>query len=93
MNDIIPKLRLIKDAVNNALDAAQRTKIEGAINWGDLSCTEVKYCINDDGSESYEAIIEEAAPENYELRKFITGYMLTQSKVSIDHELIILTEW
>ena len=88
----IEKLKLIKEVVGEAIEAAQQSEIQGPINWGDLSCVEVSYCLSDDGQESYIALIEEADPINDEFRAFIANYMLTQSKVQIDRELVIKTE-
>jgi len=92
----IEKLKLIKEVVGEAIEAAQQSEIQGPnphLNWGDLSCVEVSYCLSDDGQESYIALIEEADPINDEFRAFIANYMLTQSKVQIDRELVIKTEW
>lgn len=45
--------------------------IPGAINWGDLGCVAANYCIDNDGREFYQVIIEEAAEENPALERAI----------------------
>jgi hypothetical protein len=72
------------DIVNSILEEAQAAKqeIDGAINWGDLSCTEahmskgVLYCT-----------IEEANPINEELESFISNRLkakLYDSKITFE---------
>lgn len=89
----IKKLKLIKVTVNDALEYARSKGVKGAINWGDLQCVQVSHCVDDEGEEQYEALIEEASPKNPDLNYFIHEYIAIQSKVSIDRELVIRFEW
>lgn len=86
-------LKKIQKVVDEALEAARSAKIEGAINWGDLSCVEVCHCENQDGEISIKIWIEEADPSNYDLHKYVIDFLRVSSKVVIKEEIEISTEW
>lgn len=82
-------LKDIKRIVDEALDMAKKSGVNGPINWGDLSCVATEYYIQNDGMRGTRAYVEEAAPENAELQEFIQGYLEGQGKPDIE----IITEW
>ena len=99
MTPEIDKLKLIKEVIGEAIELVQSSVwtaknfvINGPVNWADLSCVEVAYCLSDDGQEYHSVLIKEADPINDALRIFVASYMLTQNKVLIDRELIIRTD-
>ncbi len=67
---MLPQLRIDTDLIIKSLLVTKHLK--GAINWGDLYCSEAQLVHNDDGSRWYRVVVEEAAPEACEL----TGYVL-----------------
>ena len=95
----IKLLTRLENLAEEACIEAQDEDIDGAINWGDLHCADVEICLRSDGSEYINVLIEEAAPEAYDLRNFIETYM--KSKMLQDEELSLVnleelhveTEW
>lgn len=84
------KLREIYDYANEVLENTKPEDVEGAINWGDLSCTDVSWCKSVYGTESVMLIIEEADPYNPELRQYMYERMMEKfPKVMFD----VVTEW
>ena len=86
-------LLLIQETVNEILERAQGANIRGAINWADLSCSEVCKCVNQDGDESIKILIEEADPHNDQLIEYVATCLKFQSKVAIKEDFEINTEW
>ena len=84
------KLREIYDYANEVLENTKPEDVEGAINWGDLRCTDVSWCKSVYGTESVMLIIEEADPYNPELRQYMYERMMEKfPKVMFD----VVTEW
>ena len=50
---------------------ARHTFKNAAVNWADFQCTCTEYYIDDLGDTGYRVVIEEAAPDNTEVAKFI----------------------
>ena len=73
MTDATYDLGQLYDAANKACEAAFENKIgiTGAINWGDLGCTDARSWRNYLGETGYSVIIEECSPDAYELAQFI----------------------
>lgn len=87
MIDLKPIYRL----ANEVLASAKPTNIEGAINWGDLHCTDVEECrsVHDD-AVVVRVTIEEADPNNPELQ----GYMYEKlMDFYPDVQFQVVTEW
>jgi hypothetical protein len=84
-------LRKLYDAANKACEAAfeKRTAIVGAINWGDLGCTDARSWTNHLGETGYSIIIEECSPDAYELAQFIQAELEKDGFKIIDIQL----EW
>jgi hypothetical protein len=59
------------------------------INWGDLRCVSVEYCVNDSGDAHYLVLIEEAAPECVEFRSFVEQRLYECGYTDIS----LRTEW
>ena len=89
--EIIKKLNEYKIICDKAIDEAEKIKIEGAINWADLKCNEVKYILNNDGENYYEFIIDEADPINDEFQRYISDYISDVAGINEDFQII--TEW
>ena len=66
-------LKPIYDYANEVLANLKPDEVEGAINWGDLSCTDVQECrsVHDNyaSAPTVRVTIEEASPDNRELRQ------------------------
>ena len=88
---IVLKLTKLCEATSDAIGEAkiQPVQIEGAINWGDLYCTEATYCINQNGSEDYRVLIEEAAPGYGPFHEFVCKYLTEHGHPNVQ----VVTEW
>jgi hypothetical protein len=64
-------LKPIYEYANEVLANLKPGEVEGAINWGDLSCTDVQECrsVHDNyaSAPTVRVTIEEASPDNQEL--------------------------
>lgn len=89
--EIIKKLKEYQILCNNAIFSAQTVHIEGAVNWHDLKCNEVKFVINDDGDSYYEFVIDEVSPDNHRFQKYISDYL--SEVAGINEDFYIITEW
>lgn len=74
--EIIETLTKYKKICDEAIEEAQKNKMEGAINWGDLQCFECKYSLSVDGDWCYQFYISEADPDNELFYEFISNYIL-----------------
>jgi hypothetical protein len=76
---------------NDILGEADPNEIDGAINWGDLGCTDVQECRSvHDNYTTVTVTIEEADPSNQELRQYVYE-RLTEKFPGVQFE--INTEW
>jgi hypothetical protein len=82
-------LKNIRAAANEALGQARRDEVEGAINWGALSCVRTEKFIDDEGVGGYRCFIEGAAPECGELQDYIGAHVFGKMGVSVG----VVTEW
>lgn len=84
-------LKEIYDYANELLSKADPEQIDGAINWGDLSCTDVVMSLSVHGGSPWVRVdIEEADPRNDELKAFM--YEKLKAKFP-DTPFEINTEW
>lgn len=84
-------LQPIYNYANEVLEQADPEEIDGAINWGDLTCTDVQECRSVHGSHTVTVTIEEASPDgNSELREYMYE-RLTEKFPGVQFE--INTEW
>ena len=83
-------LREIYEYANEVLDATKPEDIDGAINWGDLGCTDVVMSLSVHGGIWIRVDIEEADPNNPELREYMHEKLITKFP---DVEFEINTEW
>lgn len=97
-NEQRERLTAIMAAANKAVLSAHRMrrKIEGAINWGDLSCSDVELVESLMSSEYGEnsaitirVVIEEADPENRQLQEYIAQKLSKAGFLDIE----VWTEW
>lgn len=84
------KLLELQKKCDEGLEEARKQKIEGAINWGDLSCRRVCYSVDQDEKASFIFFISEADPSNQELHYFL--YDFIKEKTGIEN-IEIITEW
>ena len=82
-------LKEIYEYANGVLNST-RKDIEGAINWSDLSCTDVVMSMSVHGNMWIRVDIEEADPHNPELREYMYEKLKTKYP---DTEFEINTEW
>lgn len=87
-NEVMERLKNIKDAVEEILECADRSGIDGAINWADLHCVEAMHCVNHDGYEWDEVLIEEASPDAADLCNYVGKELL-----KIGLSVVVKTEW
>jgi len=64
------------------------TRLDGAINWGDLGCVEAQLIITAEAAPHYTVLIEEADPYNEELHNYVFDRLLPEFGV-----VHIRTEW
>lgn len=66
-------LQPIYEYANELLEQADPEEIDGAINWGDLACTDVQECRSvHDNYATVTVTVEEASPDgNSELREYM----------------------
>lgn len=89
--DSIERLRSLKRDVEEILQkaAASPVKLEGAINWGDLHCSQTAECRDDQGREYLEVLIEEAAPDAGVLQLQVRGELMKLGW----RDVVVRTEW
>ena len=85
------RLRALRRTAEMACEYAVRKRktIDGPINWGDLRPVSVEHYESDDGGEGFRVNIEEAAPDAYELRRFIEAYLAKRGFPDVE----VKTEW
>jgi len=59
----------IREETQELLHQAVENGIEGA--YGNMSVLDVRWSVGIDGDEIYQVYIEDAAPENHQLRKYL----------------------
>lgn len=82
-------LKLLRQHANKACEAAFKSKMQGAVNWADLSCISAREIKDDAGHIGLSVIISEASPHEAGLQSFIWDY-LEALGYEIDE---VLTEW
>ena len=84
-------MQTLQKATNEAIDAAQarKSRMGGAVNWGDLRCAGVAWQVDQDGKPSYRVEIEEAAPEAVEFRRFVEACL---ADAGFSHVEVVM-EW
>jgi len=89
--EIVGKLIKLQDLTNKIIDELQKEKdaFHEAINWGDLSCTEASFCINQQGFEYYTVLICEASPDATMFQNEIYNRLVT----IWNEPVIVQTEW
>ena len=68
---------------------ARHTFKNAAVNWFDFQCTCAEYCIDDTGNTGHRVIVEEAAPDNAEVARFIADGLAPHGYEDIEIRL----EW
>lgn len=91
LEEIIIKLKSYQKICNQAIELSRTQDIQGAINWGDLKCYDVRYFIGIDGDELFQFLIDEADPVNEEFKEFICQQIL--SNIPDMTYIEIITEW
>ncbi len=90
MSEILGKLREIQLEVDGILADSYNDKVEGSINWGDLRCVNVSYCLDVYNETYYTVEIEEASPTAYKLQDYV--YRKLEKKYP-DLDIRVSTEW
>lgn len=93
--EIKSKLHELRLAVDDILYEAHRTRNKfsySCINWGNLSCVETFYIINEQGNENWQVCIEGAAPQNSKFHHYVLDKLAARLNCSINN-FIIRTEW
>lgn len=83
------QLRELRAVAESAIDEAKArmNDIEGAINWADLHCVEVRSWTNENGGSGLTVYIEEADPANRSLSDFVSRLIAENGWVGVDVEL------
>jgi len=76
--------RVVDEILERAFD--ERHDIGGAVNWGDLLCTDVSISLLDG---LVTVLIEEAAPEAYELKEYVYNELIKAGF----RDVSVATEW
>ncbi len=84
-------LKELKAAANKACEMAikDRSLIDGAVNWADLSCIMAEHAQDQDGNETHRVYIEEASPDASDLRRYIADKLSMMGYDNIE----VITEW
>lgn len=84
-------LKELRAAGERAIESAQQHKAEadGPINWGDLHCVAALRVEDDEGQIHYRVEIEEAAPDNDNLIRYVAEYL----KGCGFPDVAVYTEW
>lgn len=90
-NRLLPFLESLRKDTETVCKSAysQRSKIDDAINWGDLHCCGAEFYINTEGDWGLRVLIEEAAPEANKLQEYIANKLKAMGYEGITVE----TEW
>ncbi|RKY28451.1 MAG: hypothetical protein DRP83_00695 [Planctomycetota bacterium] len=89
--DVLVEIRsAVETLLKNAAEFKDRFR-KDPINWGDLHCTEVLYCLDDEGHERYQVHIAECDPACGELKRYIIESL--QSHYDENDEFEVITEW
>lgn len=96
--DIKANIAAIRSIANEACEAAYEAYLAqpdrnrgdtfGAVNWGDIGCADILFCIGDD-DEYYEVILEEADPSAVGLHIFVRDYLKDRGWPGVS----VRTEW
>jgi hypothetical protein len=84
-------LREMYEYANEVLENTKPEDVEGAINWGDLRCTDVVMSVSVHGDIWIRVDIEEADPHNPELREYMEKKLWEKFPDAPNFE--INTEW
>ena len=91
LNKVFEDLRrFANDAIATAKHLHKHNECfkDGAINWGDLHATGCEFFIDDMGYSGFRILVEEAAPDNHELREFIQKKLQEKG-----HTVEVRTQW
>jgi hypothetical protein len=59
------------DVCEKAIEACKTFELGTLVNWADFGCISAEWYINDKGEEGHRVYIEEANPDNPEVKNFI----------------------
>lgn len=65
------KLQHLKMLTTTLLNKAYDSGVRGAINWADLKVVDVRFSVGIDNDTLYQIYIEEVAPDEWELHKYL----------------------
>jgi hypothetical protein len=84
----IEKFPMVRKAAEEALEAFEESGIDDIYTPGSLRVADVAWCFHEDGCHEWVITIEEAGPEAYRLRRFITQ-KLEETQITAR----VVTEW
>lgn len=84
-------LKDLRLATNHALARAEG-QVDGAINWADLECRDVRRWTDDTGDVGYTVCIEEAAPDAWELQTFVREFLAEAGFGNVGN-IEVVTAW
>jgi len=83
-------LKLKAETEKICADAVKdKGEIGGAVNWADLHCHWSEFYRDSEGDSGFRVYIEESAPYNVELQKYISDKLNEAGFINIE----IITEW
>lgn len=90
-NTIQEQIAQVRGAICEAIRVAvnQEVRVDGAINWADISCTEVLYAVDSNGYSRFIAYVSEASSDAWKFRNFLEDRI--KEKTGLQCEVI--TEW
>ncbi len=91
LRPIEKSLKELRLAANHALARAEG-RVDGAINWADLECRDVRRWADDTGAAGYSVCIEEAAPDAWELQTFVREYLAEAGFGNVG-DIDVVTAW
>ena len=59
----VDKLRKLKWATNEAIEAVRKEDIPEAVDWANLRCVNAQWIVDDEGNKHAAVVVDEASPE------------------------------
>lgn len=88
-DDLRALLARLREDTEQALYAADKAGIDGAINWADLACVSAGIALTEHDDVTLQVLIEEADPDSFELHQFVADYLRDRGYGDVE----VLTQW
>jgi hypothetical protein len=90
MNPILEDFKMIRSAAEKACEEIVNEKLNDVYNPGDLHCSGVTWCVDEERHGYWEIRIEEAAPEASLLHAKLSARL---KDLGFGEDFVVRTEW